>query len=32
MIVRIKSVKPMSDYKLAVLFDDGKNVEYDMKG
>lgn len=31
MIVRIKSVKPMSDYKLAVLFDDGKNVEYDMK-
>lgn len=31
MIVKIKSVKPMSDYKLLVLFDDGKNVEYDMK-
>lgn len=31
MIVRIKSVHALQDYKLEVLFDDGKKVEYDMK-
>lgn len=31
MIVRIKSVHALKDYKLEVLFDDGKKVEYDMK-
>lgn len=31
MIVRIKSVKPLKDYMLHVIFDDGKNVLYDVK-
>ena len=30
MIPRIKSVKPMKDYVLNVIFDNGKNVLYDM--
>ena len=31
MIPRIKMVKPLPDYKLKVLFDDGKTVIYDVK-
>lgn len=31
MIARIKSVEPLDDYKLAVVFDDNKAVEYDMR-
>ena len=31
MIPRIKSVKPMDNYTLQVVFDDGKNVLYDVK-
>lgn len=31
MIVRIKSIKPLDNYILKVLFDDGRNIEYDMK-
>ncbi len=30
MIPRIKSVKPMKDYNLQVVFDDGKSVLYDV--
>lgn len=31
MIQRIKEIKPMPDYMLSVLFDDGKRVIYDVK-
>lgn len=31
MIIRIKSVKPLDDYILNVVFDNGKNVLYDVK-
>lgn len=31
MIPRIKSVKPMDEYVLQVVFDDGKSVLYDVK-
>lgn len=31
MIPRIKSVQPLSDYMLSIVFDDGKCVLYDMK-
>lgn len=31
MIVRVKSVKPLNDYILRVVFDDGKEVLYDVK-
>ena len=31
MIVRIKDIKPLNDYILLVIFDDGKIVEYDVK-
>jgi hypothetical protein len=31
MIPRIKMVEPLPDYKLKVLFDDGKTVIYDVK-
>ena len=31
MIPRIKTVEPMPDYKLKVLFDDGKTVIYNVK-
>ena len=31
MILRIKMVEPMPDYKLKVLFDDGKTVIYNVK-
>lgn len=31
MICRIKSIKPMPDYMLHVIFDDGKDVMYDVK-
>ena len=31
MIPRIKIVEPLPDYKLKVLFDDGKTVIYDVK-
>jgi len=31
MIPRIKMVEPMPDYKLRVLFDDGKTVIYNVK-
>lgn len=31
MIPKIKSVKPMPDYFLHVVFDDGKEVLYDVK-
>ena len=31
MIPRIKMVEPMPDYKLKVLFDDGKTVIYNVK-
>jgi len=30
-IARINSLKPLPDYKLAVAFDDGKRVTYDVK-
>lgn len=30
MIVRIKEVKPLCDFKLSVIFDDGKAVVYDV--
>lgn len=30
MIVRIKEIKPLSDFKLSVTFDDGKMVIYDV--
>ncbi len=32
MLPRISSVKPMPDYMLAVAFDDGRRVFYDVKG
>lgn len=31
MIQRIRSVAPRSDYRLEVLFDDGRHVLYDVK-
>ncbi len=31
MIPRIKSLQPLEDYRLAVAFDDGKKVIYDVK-
>lgn len=31
MIIRIRELKPMPDYTLSVLFDDGKRVLYDVK-
>ena len=31
MIPKIKMVEPMSDFKLKVLFDDGKTVIYNVK-
>ncbi len=31
MIQRIKSVKPMDNYTIHVVFDDGKSVLYDVK-
>lgn len=31
MIIRIKELKPIEDYKLLVTFDDGKIVKYDVK-
>lgn len=31
MIPRIKSVQPLHDYMLSVVFDDGKRVVYDVK-
>lgn len=31
MIPRIKSVKPISDYRLYVIFDDGKTIIYNVK-
>ena len=31
MIPKIKMVEPMTDFKLKVLFDDGKTVIYDVK-
>lgn len=31
MIPRIKSLQPIEDYRLAVVFDDGKRVIYDVK-
>ena len=31
MIQRISSIKPLPDYKLSVIFDDGKRVIYDVK-
>lgn len=30
MTIRIKTLKPLPDYKLAVTFDDGKSVIYDV--
>ena len=30
MIARIKNLEPLNDYKLYVVFDDGKSVIYDM--
>lgn len=30
MIQRIKSVKTLSDYKLEIIFDDGRTVIYDV--
>jgi len=30
-MIRIKSVKPMKDYFLNIVFDDGREVDYDMK-
>lgn len=32
MIPRIKEVKPLDNYMLSVVFDDGKSVIYDVKG
>lgn len=31
MIPRIKSIQPLENYVLLVVFDDGKKVEYDVK-
>ncbi|MBQ0167124.1 MAG: DUF2442 domain-containing protein [Treponema sp.] len=31
MIPRIKSLKPLDDFQLQVLFDDGKNVIYNVR-
>ncbi len=31
MIIRIKSLKPLDEYRLLVCFDDGKSVIYDLK-
>ena len=31
MIYRIKSIRPLPDYMLHVIFDDGKDVLYDVK-
>ena len=31
MIVRIKDIKPLEDYRLLVTFDDGKSVIYNVK-
>lgn len=31
MLVRIKKIKPLDDFILAVTFDDNRVVEYDMK-
>lgn len=31
MIPRIKMVRPLPDYMLSILFDDGKQVVYDVK-
>ena len=31
MIPRIKTIQPMKDYLLNIIFDDGKNVVYDVK-
>lgn len=31
MIQRIKSIKPLPDYILSIVFDDGKRVLYDVK-
>lgn len=31
MIIRIKKLEPLEDYKLLVVFDDGKSVIYDVK-
>lgn len=31
MIVRIKNIKPLNDYRLFVKFDDGKSVIYNVK-
>ena len=31
MIPRIKEIKPLEDYKLKVIFDNGKKVIYDVK-
>lgn len=31
MIIRIRSIKPLNDYKLFVTFDDGKSVIYNVK-
>ncbi len=30
MLPRIKNVKPLSDFRLSVVFDDGKSVVYDV--
>ena len=30
MLIRIKEIAPLSDYRLSVLFDDGKRVLYDV--
>ena len=32
MIRRIARVEPLPDYKLSVVFDDGKHVVYDVRG
>lgn len=31
MIIRIKSLEPLDNYRLHVIFDDGKDVIYDVK-
>ena len=31
MIIRIKKIQPLSDYRLFVTFDDGKSVIYNVK-
>lgn len=31
MIQRIKSIKPLPDYMLSIVFDDGRRVVYDVK-